>query len=118
MRRAPAELREIEFGDAVALEIGGGVEEVNGVRDAIFDGEFDGVHFVAESLIDGLRVEDDAGAEFGGEVVVFDKIAALFGIVDDGKNIHFGEGEAADVLREINIFLEGHAVGAGAVIGC
>ena len=110
-------MREIKFGDAVALEIGRGIQEVNGVRDAIFDGEFDGVHFVAQRLIDGLRVAHDARAEFGGKIVVLHKIAALFGIVDDGKNIHFAEREAAHVLGEINIFLEGHASGAGAVVG-
>src|ERR1700730_12432494 len=41
---------EIEFRDAIAFEIRRGIQEVNGVGHAIFDGELDGVHFVAQRL--------------------------------------------------------------------
>ena len=89
---------EIKFGDAIALEIRRGIQEVDGVRNAIFDRELDGIHFVAECLIDGLRVLHDTRAQFGLKVIMFDQIAALLRIVGDRDNIRFAEREAADIL--------------------
>ena len=60
---------EIKFGDAVAFEIGCGIQKIDCVGHAVLDGEFDGVHFVAERLIDGLRIFDDARAELGRKII-------------------------------------------------
>ena len=51
-----------------------------------------------------------------GKIVVLDEVAALFGIVANGKNVGFAESEAADVAVEVDEFLEGHAVGRGLVV--
>src|SRR6266849_4136549 len=108
---------EIELGDAVALHIGSGIEEIDGVGDLVLDGEFDGVHFVAERLVDGLRVFDDARAELFGKIFVLDEVAALLGIVADRSDVVFAEGEAAHVAGEVDEFLQGHAVWRGFVVG-
>src|SRR5260370_1511090 len=107
---------EIELGDAVALHIRSGIEEIDGVGDLVLDGELDGVHFVAEGQVDGLRVFDDARGERVGKIFVFDEVAALVGIVADGSDVVFSEGEAADVAGEVDEFLQGHAVGRGFVV--
>src|SRR5580704_3344456 len=51
---------EIKFGDAVALEIGRRIQEVDGVWHTLLDRKFDGVHFVPEGLVDALRVAHHA----------------------------------------------------------
>src|SRR4029077_2889074 len=111
------DMLEVELGDAVALHIRSGIEEIDGVRDLVLDGELDGVHFVAEGLVDGLRVFDDARTELFGKIFVLDEVAALLGIVADGRDVVFSEGEAADVAGEVDKFLQGHAVGRGFVVG-
>ena len=52
----------VEVGLAYGVEIGvgGGVHEVDGVRDAVFDGELDGVEVVAEGLAEFERIFFDA----------------------------------------------------------
>ena len=107
---------EIKFGDALALHIGSGIQEIDGVGHAVLDGEFDGVHFVAEGFIDGLGILDDASAELGGEVIVIDEIFSFFGIVVNGGDIGFSEGEAADVFIEVDELLESHAVRRSLVV--
>ncbi len=107
---------EIEFGDAVALHIRSGIQEIDGVGHAVLDGKLDGVHFIAESFVDGLRVLDDAGAELGGQVIVVDEIFPLLWIVVNGGDVGFSEGEAADVFIEVDELLECHAVGRSLVV--
>ena len=79
--------------------------------------ELDGVHFVAQRLIDGFaHLRDYARAQLIGQILMLDQIAALAGIVNHWKNVSFSEREAAHVLLEIYIFLKRHAVRPGAVI--
>ena len=76
---------EIKFGDAVALEIRSGIQEIDGVGDSVLDREFDGVHLVAEGLVDRLRVFHDTRAELGRQIVMIDEVLALLGIVVNGQ---------------------------------
>ena len=68
---------KIKFGDAIALEIRRGIQEIDGVGHAILHRKFDGVHFIAQREIDGLCVFHDTRAEFGLQVIMFDQVAAL-----------------------------------------
>src|SRR5580704_2170130 len=81
------DMLEIKFSDAVALHIGSGIQEIDGVGNSVLDGKFDGIHFVAEGFVDRLRIFDDASAELGREVIVIDEIFSLFGIVVNGSDI-------------------------------
>jgi hypothetical protein len=49
---------------------------------------------------------------------MIDEVLALLGIVMDGQNIGFPKREAADVLSEVDEFLEGHTIGRSFVVGC
>ena len=66
---------EVERRDAIALEVGRRVQEVDRVGHAVLDRELDRVHLVAERQVDRLRVADDARAELGGQVLVLDEVA-------------------------------------------
>ena len=68
-------------GDAVALEVGRRVQEVDRVGHAVLDRELDRVHLVAERLVDRLRVADDAVAELRRQIRVVDDVAPLARIV-------------------------------------
>ena len=59
------DMLEIKFGDAVAFHIGRGIQEIDRVGNSILHGKFDGIHFIAEGFVDGLRVFHDASAKFG-----------------------------------------------------
>src|SRR5215472_17205421 len=107
---------KIEFRDAVAFEIRRGIEEVDGIGHAVLYRELDGVHFVPEGLIDGLRVLDDAHAQCRGQVRVVDQVLALFRIVMDRDNVSLAESEAAHVLVEIDEFLQRHAIRRSLVV--
>src|SRR5260370_18293687 len=65
-------LFEIKFRDAVALEIWRWIQEVDGVGHAVFNRELDGVHFVAQRLVDGLRIFHHARTELRRQVLVVD----------------------------------------------
>ena len=108
---------EIKFGDAIAFEIGRGIQEVDRPGHAVFDREFDRIHFVAERLIDGACVVHDAGAEIFRKIVVLDEVAAFFGIVANRQDVGLAEGEAADIALEVDEFLERHAVRRGLIVG-
>src|SRR5467141_4689412 len=107
---------EIEFRNAVALEIRRGIQEVDGVGYAVFDGELDGIHFVAQRLIDGLRIFHHTRAELRSQVLMVDQVLAFLGIIVNGDNVRLAESETAQVLSEIDEFLEGHAVRRSLVV--
>src|SRR5580765_3963208 len=67
---------EVERRDAIALEVGCRVEEIDRVRHAVFHRELDGVHLVAERVVEGAGVLDDTRAKFRREVAVIDEVAA------------------------------------------
>ena len=108
---------EVVRRDAVALEVGRRVQEIDGVRHAVLHGELDRVHLVAERGVQRLRVADDARAELGREIGVIDEVAALARIVGDRHDVGLAEREAADVLIEVDELLQRHAVRPGAVVG-
>src|SRR5437870_1124909 len=107
---------EIEFRDAGALEIRRGIQKVDGVGHPAFDGELDGVHFVAQRLVDRLRIFHHARAELRRQVLMVDQVFAFLGIIVDGDDVRFAESEASHVLIEINEFLKGHAVRRSLVV--
>ena len=51
---------EVGLAYGVQVCVGGGIHEVDGVGDAVFDGEFDGVEVVAEGLAELQGVLLDA----------------------------------------------------------
>ena len=55
---------EIGLAHGVQVGVGGGIHEVNGVGDAVFDGELDGVEIVAEGAAECEGVLLDALEEF------------------------------------------------------
>src|SRR5260370_14730217 len=112
------DLFEIEFRDAVALEIRRWIQEVDGVGHPVLDGELDGVHFVAQRLVDGLRLFHDARADVWRQVLMVDKVPAFFWIIVNGNNVGLAESKAAHVLIEIDEFLKCHAIRRSLVIGC
>src|SRR5260370_33741412 len=101
---------EIEFRNAVTLEIRRWIQEVDGVGHALFDGELDRVHLVAQRLIDGLRIFHDPRPEFRRQVLMVDKIFPFLGIVANGKNVRLAESEPAHILIQIDQFLNRHAL--------
>src|SRR6266404_4756722 len=101
---------EIKLRDAVALEIRCRIEEVDGIGHSIFYGELDGVHFVAQRLVDGLRIFHDAGAESRRQIFMVNNVFAFLGIVVNRENVRLAKCEAPYVLSEIDEFLQGHAV--------
>src|SRR5687768_3583742 len=50
------DMREIEVGDAIPLEVGRRIQIVDRVRHTVLDRKLNRVHLVAERLIDRLRV--------------------------------------------------------------
>ena len=62
---------EVFWAYGVEVGVGGGVHEVDGVGDAVFDGELDGVEIVAEGPAESERIFLDALQQFlvvGGRV--------------------------------------------------
>ena len=57
---------KIKFRDAVALEIRCRIQKIDGVRYAVFHRELDGVHLVAQCLVDDLRILHHARAQLCG----------------------------------------------------
>src|SRR6266403_1102454 len=107
---------EIKFRDAVALEIRRRIQEVDGVRHTIFNGELDGVHLVAQRLVDGLRIFHNALAELRRQVLVVDKVFAFPWIVVNWQNVRLAESEAPHALIEIDELLARHAAWRGLVV--
>src|ERR1700722_6585584 len=62
------DMPEIKFRDAVALKIGSGIQEIDGVGHALLDCELDRIHLVAERLIDCLRIFHDARTQLCGKI--------------------------------------------------
>src|SRR5215472_13512714 len=108
---------KIEFRDAVALEIRRGIQEVDGIGHAVLYRELDGVHFVPERLIDGLRVLHNAHTEFRRQVSMVNQVLPFLRIIVNGDNVGLAKREAAHVLCEIDEFLQGHAMRGGLVVG-
>src|SRR5579864_8710047 len=77
---------KIKFRDPVALEIWSWIQKIDGVGHAVLDSELDRIHFVAESLIDRLRIFHDARAKLRGKIIVIDQVAAFLRIVGDRKS--------------------------------
>ena len=55
---------EVGLAYGVQIGVGGGIHEVDGVGDAIFDGELDGVEVVAEGAAEDERILLHAGEQF------------------------------------------------------
>src|SRR3984957_20140960 len=62
------DVAEIKFRDAVALKVGSGIQEIDGVGHALLDCELDRIHLVAERLIDCLRIFHDARTQLCGKI--------------------------------------------------
>src|SRR5262249_31770884 len=54
------DMLEIKLRNTVALEVRCGIQEVDGIWHSILDRKLNRVHFVAQCLIDRLRILDDA----------------------------------------------------------
>ena len=111
---------EVFFADGVEVGVGGGVHEVDGVGDAVFDGELDGVEVVAESLAEREGVLFDALQELLVVLRRVEDVAVLVRaarVVGHDVDLGLADDVAAEVLLEVDCGLEGHAEVAGLVVG-
>ncbi len=110
---------EVRREDRVDVHVRRGVGEVDGVGDAILDGELHRVHVVAERLVDLHAVLHDAIVERRREpllLLVVDVTAARRAVLDD-EDLLPPDADAAHVLVEVDELLERHHVEARGVVG-
>src|SRR5665213_382069 len=112
----------VKAGLAYRVEIGirHGVHEVDGVGDAVLNGELDRVEVVAESAAEGEGVLLDPLEELrvaGGRFKEVTVLVRLAGIVGHDADFGLAYDEAAKVLLKVNGRLKGHAEVAGLVVG-
>src|SRR5207245_7423027 len=109
---------EVVLLDRKVVEIGRGVQEVDGVQDAVFDRELDRVHVIAERLDQGSRVLYGLVAEpalnrVRGLVALFER---RLGVVADREDVVASDADAPDVVVPVDKFLQDHRLQAGLVV--
>src|SRR5579885_3807497 len=110
---------EVVCGDREAVEFGRGVQEVDGVRDAIANSELDGIHVIAERLHQFPGIADHALAQSGIEVPLVHHVAPLerrVRVVANGLDLGASKADAAHVLLEVDELLHDHLELSGLVV--
>ena len=111
---------EVFVADGVHVGIGRGIEEVDGVGDAFFNGEFDGIQVIAEGATQRERIFDDAIMEHlrtGHTIFDIAEMMRLFGIVFHDADFLLADDVTAKILVEIDACLQSHAERAGLIVG-
>lgn len=110
---------EVFASEGVEVEVGRGVEEVDGVGSAFVDGELDGIALVAEGGGETAGVAFDAFCERAGgwgEGGMEALVVGQVGIVGGDADVR-ADDEAAVVGGPGDFLLENHAEAAGVVVG-
>ena len=110
---------EVVGPDGVEVGVGGGIHEVDGVWDAVFDSELDGVEIIAEGLAEGEGVAFDACEEALGIFGRIEDVALGVGqarVVGHDVDFFLADDVAAEILVEVDGLLVGHAEVAGLVV--
>ena len=111
---------EVSLTYGVEVGVGGGIHEVDGVGDAVFDGEFDGVEIVAEGAAECEGVFLDALEEFwivGGRVLEVALVMGAARIVRHDVDLALADDVAAEVLVKVDRLLIHHAELVGLIVG-
>ena len=98
----------VRVAEAPPVHVGRRVREVDRVGHAVADGELDGVHVVAQRLVDRVRVLDDALLERVGEELPLLHVLAVLRVVLDRQDHLAADAQAAHVLVEVDELLERH----------
>ena len=110
---------KVVFLDREVVEIGGRIQEVDGVEDVVTHRELDGVHVVPQSvdedarLLDGL-IAQGAGGRVRDLVALFERRAR---VVADGEDVLAPDADAAHVVLPVDELLQDHRLQAAGVVG-
>jgi hypothetical protein len=98
---------EVVFTDAALLGVGGGVAEVDGIGDAIAEGELDCIEVIAEEVVDAQHDLLHFPESFGGgpEVCLVAEVVGVTGLIRHDPDVFAADTVAAVVFGEDDLFL-------------
>src|SRR5882724_4132518 len=110
---------EIFRADGIDIRVGSGIHEVDGVRNAAFNGELDRVQVIAKSAAERKRIFDDAVAQRGLRLgIAFDVafVERRLRVIAHDVDFFLADHVAAEVFLELHAALQGHTQVAGFVV--
>ena len=107
---------EIKRCQRVNIHVGSRVHKIDGVGNAVANGPLDGIHIVPKRADEFQRILYDAKTKLRAEMIVFNMIFALMGIILDRHHFILSQADAAYVLFPFNEFLNDGCTNAKLVI--